>query len=324
MSENIVEFHKKPFGNLFKQFLFWSLLFGVIFFILGYSNFDWMNEFWEDISKGISHIFLSGGVFMFLAKSYQFNNIYKDELRKVIYTNEHLDKRTDLDEIWEKVSEAICRRKFSNISRKLQNNIKQYYLPVNQDFYFKDYNYDIDISYNETDKNYINLKETTEVEIISHDKEKQLYKFTSKIPKPENDNNLTKYILEGVFINGNKIDIENDKKAKFTIKEDNEFLSVKFTYELKGSLKYTVKKIEKKIYNTKCNPYKGHEAAWIYQNFFLDVTYPKDMPMELINMGVLSNFNVENRNLKDVNRMKAKYLGLIFPKQGFLLIFNKQ
>ena len=157
--------------------------------------------------------------------------------------------------------------------------------------------------------------ETHEVEIISHDKEKQLYKFTSKIPKPENDNNLTKYILEGVFINGNKIDIENDKKAKFTIKEDNEFLSVKFTYELKGSLKYTVKKIEKKIYNTKCNPYKGHEAAWIYQNFFLDVTYPKDMPMELINMGVLSNFNVENRNLKDVNRMKAKYLGLIFPQK---------
>jgi hypothetical protein len=319
-----IKFHTKPFGNLFKQFLFWSLLFGIIFFVLGYGEFDWVNNMFESIFKAISSILLSGGVFMFLAKSYQFNNIFKDELRKVIFADEHLDQRADLDDIWEKVSEAICRRKFSSISKKLQNNIKDFYLPVNQDFYFKDYNYDIDISYKEHEKNYINLKETTEAEIISHDKEKLVYKFKSKIPKPENDNDLTQYSLEDVFINNNKIDIKNDPKANFNIIDKDDFLSVNFSYELKGSLTYTVKKIENKTYNTKCNPYKGHEAAWIYQNFFLDVTYPKDMPMELINMGVLSNFNVDNRNLKDVNRMKAKYSGLIFPKQGFLLIFNKQ
>lgn len=324
MPDNIYDFHKKPFINLFKQFLFWSLLFGFAFFILGYGDFKWINDFWEEVCKGASHILLSGGVFMFLAKSYQFNNIYKDELRKVIYTDEHLDKRTDLDDIWEKVSEAICRRKFSNISKKLQKNIKDFYLPINQEFYFKDYNYDIDISFVDKEEQYINLKETTETEIISHSKEKHIYRFSSNIPKEPDDNGRTKYILQDVFINDKKINIKEDPKAKFETSETDDYLKIKFFYELKGNLKYKIKKIESKTYNTKCNPYKGHQAAWIYQNFFLDVTYPKNMPLELINMGVLSRFNTEYRNRKDVNRFKAKYNGLIFPKQGFLLIFNRQ
>lgn len=260
---------------------------------------------------------------MFLAKSYQFNNIFKDELRKVVYSDEHLDKRADLDDIWEKVSEAICRRKFSNISKKLQKNIKTYYLPINQDFYFKDYNYDIDISYVEGQADFINLKETTESEIISHDKEKQVYEFNSHIPKEKGDDAATKYVLEEVFINGNKIDIEKDKNASFELEDNKDHIKVKFSYILKGSLTYTIKKVENKTYSIKENPYKGHEAAWIYQNLFLDITYPKDMPLELLKMGVLSKFNIEDRNRQDVKRIKAKYLGLIFPRQGFLLLFNK-
>lgn len=306
--------------EVLSKILYVAILFGFLFLAFGYTKMVFEEPSpWQEIFKVCGTVILSSGVFMAIAKSHQFTNIFKDELRKVIFSDEHLDERSDLEKIWENVSEAMCRRKFSVISKKLQKNIKDFYLPINQDFYFKDYNYEIDISYYKEDCNYLCLEETTEATIISHDKEKVNYKFSTTIPFPSDDNNITSYDLKHISINGKVVDV----KKILNIEKRNGKLLVDFVYPLSGSLSYTIKKIEEKRYHQRSNPYKGHEAAWIYQNFFLDLTYPKEMEIEFINMGLLKKFGLDFKPLDNLNRLKAKYTGLIFPRQGFLIIFNK-
>jgi len=310
--------------EFFKNRFFWLLFAGTLLLIFGY--FDIIpNEFnnIKEIFKIIGTASLSGGFFMFLTKSKIFTDIFKEELRKVIYAEEHLSKRKDLEDIWENVTQELCNKKFKDISSKLQKNVKDYYLPLNHEYYYKDYKLDVDFEYDTENEGYIIVNEDHSVIVVAEDDKEFIYRFKSTIPFPEDEQNkLTNIELIELKVNDKLIPYNIGIEMK--MKRSSNILFSDFKYNC-GDIKkeYHITRTIKKRYDLKSNPDYGMLAVWLYQNFSLNLNYPKNMDIKLLDYGVLGSWVPRLVTTAYGKKLKANYKGLIFRNQGFLILHNK-
>jgi len=102
----------------------------------------------SDFSKTLGNIFLSGGIFAAKLKSLQFTNIFKEEIQKVMEDEETLQNRVDLSQFWGKVTRALYKSKYPEISAKIESYIASKYLPKENElsFYYANAHDVIDIS----------------------------------------------------------------------------------------------------------------------------------------------------------------------------------
>ena len=286
---------------------------------IAYACFE-SESLWRDIFKSVGFTLISGGVFAVILKSQQFSNIFQDELRKIIYSDEHLEKRVDLDTLWEKVTKALSRQKFSAISKKMHDNIKKYYLPLEHDFYYSDYKIKIDIQFDPNDENYILVNEQNSTHIIAEDSASEIcYKFLNNITFDEKNPDLTTYELDAFKLNGKKV----DPSGKLKVSKSATSLIVNFEIKLSGKTKYSVSRNEKKRYRLDLNNKRRQLAVWVYSNCSLDLHYPTNMDVEFIDFGVLNNWKVENTSTGTYKRIEAEYNGLIYKNQGYMLYLSK-
>lgn len=318
----IREFSSILITPIIKNILLMSLIAGALLLSFGYTDILFEEESkWKEVLKVMGTVILSSGVFMSISKSYQFTNIFKDELRKVIYAKENLETRKDLDSLWHNVTDALCRQKFAPISKNLLKIIKDYYLPMNHEFYYSNYDLDVDIELDQKNDGYVLLNEETKVTVVVDGKKGTIYKFSSIIPYPEDDDNRTSYSLEEITVNGKKIDIARNLEDKCT--RENGFLTVSYSFTCDSARKeYHIVRKEKKRYALSCNTNRSHKAICLYNNFSLDLTFPKNMNFEWVDLGVLGKWDKTRKDTQGYNRIKAKYTGVMFRNQGFLLIYS--
>ena len=91
-----------------RYFSFWVLLFGIGIYTIGYFEIGKLSYTWiYDFLKTGGSVFMSSAVFMGIVKSYQFTGIFKEELRKVVYAEDHLEKRNDRNYLGKNNSSAL-------------------------------------------------------------------------------------------------------------------------------------------------------------------------------------------------------------------------
>ncbi|MCC9066305.1 hypothetical protein [Flavobacterium piscisymbiosum] len=317
----MIEKYWDPIYNFYKKNVLYIIAFlSIIILLIAYTCFE--KDFWAfDVLKSLGFTLISGGVFAVIVKSEQFSNIFQNELRNIIYGDEDLKKRVDLEELWDKVTKALCNQKFKLISKKLHDGVKICYLPINHEFYYRDHKVEIHIEIDKENPEYVIVNEQTETTLISEDTKEICYKFSSSIPLIEGEEELTTYEVSNFTVDKEKKVLSVDELV--IVKKDN-YLNAYCHYKVSGKKKYKIIRVEKKRYNLKANPYRQHNAIWLYQNFSLDLIYSKELKIDFIEMGVVNKFET---NLKDHlgthNRLNAHYEGLIFTKQGFILLLNK-
>ena len=125
---------KKFFSSIIKNITdFFDRYFVAITVIAGFSclfmgiNSDNDSDKVNKLLYTIGSISLTSGIFAGIAKSNQFTEIYKKIIRDIIYGNEHLEKRNDLEKIWENVTQTLSNQKFQRISSLMNKNIKKYF-----------------------------------------------------------------------------------------------------------------------------------------------------------------------------------------------------
>ncbi len=307
-----------------KYFTFWVFIFGIAIYTMGYFKIWDLTYIWlYDFAKTGGSIFMSSAVFMGIVKSYQFTGIFKDELRKVVFAEDHLSKRNDIDNIWENITLQLCNQKFKKISNKLQKIVKQYYLPIEDDYYYKNTKLVVEIEHNEDNAGYINVVEEYTTTINIEDSEKIDFHFTSSIPFPEDENTITYFKLAEFTLNERDIKWNKGKELKET--STSNILSNCFNIKLdcvKGKKEYIVYRKTKKCYALSENPYMGHTASGLYENYDFHITYPKNMSFDWLGMGVLGKWKIKRSENTYSKTLKAGYNGLMFKNQGFLLLFN--
>jgi hypothetical protein len=316
----MIEKYWSPVYKFFKtNVLYIIALLALVFLFTAYSCFE-KEDIPFDIFKNLGFTLISGGVFAVIVKSEQFSKIFHNELRNIIYGDEDLKNRQDLEILWDKVTKALCNQKFKLISKKLHDGVKMFYLPINHEYYYKNHNVEIEIEIDKTNSDYLIVTEETKTTLISDDTKPICFKFSSKIPMVVGEEDLTDYELLSFTVNKEKIDLS---KNELIVGKKDDSLSIHCDYIVRGKTQYNIVRKEKKRYNLKVNSYRHHNAIWLYENFFLDLSYPKELDIKFIEMGVVNKWDLERKDNHAFSRLKATYTGLIFKKQGFILLLNK-
>lgn len=310
---------KKFFKNFyFKYSIIIFFVLGVIFIIIS-SLLEDKNTFWYKFVYAAGTTMLSGGVFASIAKSMQFSEIFSNVLRNIIYGKEHLETRKDLEEIWKNVTQTLSNQKFDKISSALQNNVKKYFLPLEHDYYYDNYNLDITIEKSESDPNYIIVKEIVTHDIVCEDEGLDVnYKGRCRLKCDYQKNKETKYSFSLLEINGTNVTNSIRSKSNYTSNE----LFYEFEHTLKGKKLYKVRREDVKIYDVRYNKIKAHRANWIYNNFKIQIFYPQSLKMEFQNLGTLDDYKTEIRHSNGNSIFTATNNGVIYKNQGFIIVYS--
>lgn len=313
----LLEWKLKVKKGLSSAAVFVYIVLGIIFIV---ASFIWLDEknIWYKIFYTVGTTMLAGGVFGSIAKSSQFTDIFSKILRDIIYGKEQLDNRNDLEKIWENVTEVLSKKKFNKINGEMQRNIKKYFLPVDHDYYYDNFNIDVNIEYDEDDRDYLIIKEVTTFNLICEDeKQKIKNQFSCVIKMDMAKISDTKYNLKKLQFNS----VDYDGKYGATI--DGNKLIFKYEKELSGKKSYHIKREDEKRFNIKYNPIKSQIAVWVYNNLRMDITYPKDLDLDIRGLGLLNELNIEDKAAnKFINRKVIDYKGLVYKNQGIFVIFK--
>lgn len=306
----------KEFYFKFSIIIFFTI--GTISISVSFSIHDHESLIYK-FSNTIGTTLLSGGVFAVIAKSLQFSEIFSNILRDIIYGNEHLENRKDLEDIWKNVTNTLSNKKFDKISIALQNNVKKYFLPLEHDYYYDNYHLDITIEESESNPGYIIVKEIVTHDIICEDENLEiLYKGRCKLKCDFQNIKQTKYKFSKLEINGTNC--TNLIKENSSYKENELFYE--FEHTLKGQCLYNVRREDFKEYNIKHNKIKGHRANWIYNNFKIQIFYPQKLKMDFQNLGTLDDYKTEIRHSNGNTIFTAINNGVIYKNQGFLIVYS--
>lgn len=297
--------------------MLWMIVGGGFCLLLSYwkliSESEQVNGFLESVGTAV----LAGGAFGVLLKSLQYTGVFKKELEDVIYDYRFLEKRKDITDIWKNVSRVLYERKFPEISDKIEEGILKTYLPRTVNFYYNDFFFRCEIKPYLDTKKYLEVFETVSFAVkVASSSETVSFPYRADIDKEPSDT-VPDYKLLALTVNG------ADRKSDCKISIDSnakggEILLVNLSLELTGCEEYKVEIKQKKIYALNRNNTKGFHAGRFINNLEVYVSYSNELKVEFYPMGILEDFiDRSSRNL-----IWKRYEGLIFPRQGFRLVFE--
>ena len=177
------------------------LVVGVISLPVGlFVNFDY--DKWNDFFLLIANILLVGVLAVFIMNSAQFLGVFRNDLIGIIYDAKFLNKRKDLDSIWNKVTKAMFKSKFPEISDDLLSIITDKYLPNKHICYYKNHESHITIDWVDKSTNIVKVVTEIRYELIAEDKEMFPYPMKSWTNVEGVDLSNFSIELENVIVNG--------------------------------------------------------------------------------------------------------------------------
>jgi hypothetical protein len=275
-------------------------------------------------SKGLYSIgttIITAVIFMTVVKSKQFTDIFKKQLRSIIYCTEHLEKRKDIRDLWLNTSKAMYEKNFPELCDKLENNLEKY-IPVDSSKYYENYVYKVDISFDKESPNYIILNERESFDLISRTKKDVEYNSSTVFEKENYKEDISDYKMKEFKVN-KKVIICKEPQLTIDKKYKGKKIAVKHIRTLSGENKYSIEKEEFKKYSLKVENTKSHTCSHIFHNYTLEVTHPKDLEVKFYENGTLNNFDKKpNREVENSIIQRFEYDGIMFKNQGTRIIFR--
>lgn len=266
-----------------------------------------------EIVARIFEAVLIGGLFTFFSSYKPIVAAYRKELKKMLTEPEYFKLRSDINEIWIKVSEVILNTKFTEIGDDLLSIIKQKYMKTDDDIRcYSNYDATIILSWpSEKDRNWVIIDESSNFCIcVETNGEVVLSQNNSVSASGPNDGTFSEMEL----IWGNKKEyatgVYNDLEKKFECEA---------SIKLQGRNQYDIVKKANRKMALGGDDFIGFKAKYITQNMSLKISHPKDMKITMAETGTIGKFDRKNINEKTC---EFKYKGLILPKQGYTIYIS--
>ena len=159
--------------NNFKSGAAWLVfLLGLFFYFIGYKDDPSLS--FDKIAIKIADVLVIGALVGFLANAARFLGIFKQDLQDIIYANEFVNKRKDINPIWKNVSKTLFNNKFSTIHEDLLNTILGYF-PIETSYYMDYFNINSTITWKDKAKNLIKVVDIVSFELVTESEEKILF-----------------------------------------------------------------------------------------------------------------------------------------------------
>ena len=309
--------------KLIGKFILWPwatvvflIISAVVLFFTGYFNLTgiaWLTELCNGSWKAI----LSGGFIAVILKSFQFLNIFKEEIQGIVYGEDFLKNTTTefKEKAWRTVTKSLYESSFPKISTTVEDIIYARFIPKRLDNYREGWEvyYDVDAA----DANHIRLVETQKFTIKSHTKKAVLQSFDKVIGlnSPDDKSDLQLLKLE---INGKDYLSKIGKPSK-TVKGEYVELAWEFNLDLNdGMREYDVEKILSTVHTRKMNVWWQRSVDRYTDSLQIGIN-ARDIEFDFIHFRNEADF-------KPVAAPVAKFLrkceGLILPEEEYIIFMK--
>lgn len=265
------------------------------------------------IVEKISDVLVIGAVLGFLSNAAQFLNIFKKDLESIVLDNRFLEKRNDIEDIWEHITLVLFKSRFRKISRELLALIRDNYFPKNQSIYYDKYTSNVTMDWEgDAEDEVIRVKTENKYTMVSENTE------PIKIPWKSWTKDCDEYeiINHQIIVDG---EIQRKKEDDNNIedeKREGDELVFEVPILLSGQEQYEVEALLEKKFSFKKDFYRGYIASYIVNGMILSVTHPADLDLCLVERGTCKKFDIIS---KTETTLVARYNGLILPRQGYVL-----
>lgn len=319
-----IKFLKRTYLFLFRKVTLFSLLIlGISIFVGSFYNWFSDDETINVILQKVGEIFLIGGVVTAIIQSFQFIGVFQSALSDIIYTSHYLDKQSDktVRETWDTVSKSLYKKKFREISDLLHNAVCDFYFPIKIEWYHKDYVQYVDITWIDKKSGFVKVVDDIEMKIRARSESQKIpLKFIVEYEKGKDDDKSS-FTLDKLVINENDY-TETCEIVESQIEGDNIKMKYELNLELKGNKQYDVHRQSTKILNIFVDPTKSYKSLRILHGLELHVKHPKDLVIKFYPEGIIGEFKIlGDEKINDKIQIGRKFDGLIFPRQGFRLVY---
>ena len=305
--------YQKTTSIILRNISWFFILFGLsLIFISLWNKLD--TQF-SNVLEKIGLTILTSGVFAAVLKSFQFIGVFKEEIENVILGSKFIEKRSDLPLLWKKISAAIYKQKFPEISDSLQEIILNSYFPTAHPIYYEEFVVTINIE--EITEDFI-IKFTQAYRakvVLAEDAEDVTIHHSFYIDKFDGMEN---YINEKEYYKIDGKDILKELEHKNT--EDEFEIRNDYQTTVKNKKTFILESKERRQYCIKQDNSKIFRVNRITKEMEVSVHYPENVSVTFFSIGTVNSF--EKRHLDHKNHISRVYKdGLILPRQGFGLTF---
>lgn len=280
------------------------LLIGIVLYALGY--FFIRDETWQKISINIGDVLVIGVILGYLTNAAQYLEIFKEDLRKIIYGKEFLSNRRDLEDIWENATSQLYKNKFPTIQNDFLNVIKNYF-PKDTVSYYYDYDIYTTIRWENKELGLIKLVDTVSFDLITDSKDSFEHSFSTWSVVSDD---ATKPNFINLSVNGKEPIILSDKYD-----ENDNNLCHRLTILLSGEDRYSVKFTREKVYDIRDDYYIGFRAKYLVHNLKVVLEHPEDIDVLFTSRGTQDDYD---DYILTEGKVGKKYRGIILPRQGYI------
>jgi hypothetical protein len=297
------------------------LILGGIFFILSEIKNIKEIAILSNAFHSIGTTIVTATIFTTIIKSKQFTDIFKEQLRNIIYCTEYLKNRKDIKDLWMTTSKAMYKENFPDLCDKIEENLEKY-IPLDSSKYYENYVYKVDISFDDVNSDFIILKERESFTLHAHKLDNTEYNSSCVFNKKNYEDNISNYEMTTFKVNDKPFPIK-EPELKINKNYEGKKISVEHKRILKGEKKYLIEKEETKKYSLKVENTKAHSCTHIFKNYTLEVTHPKELEVKFYENGTLNNFvRKPTRDLGGTLVQRFEYDGIMFKNQGTRIIFR--
>ena len=254
-----------------KQSVGWIMaVVGIGCYVVGYiSRLNYPHAFWPEIFIKIADVLVIGVVVGYLTGIAQWAGIFKKEVRDIVYGDDFLKRRNDIEEIWYKVTKRMFKFKFSAIHRDLLDALR-HTLPGDDDIsYYEDYDADTRVEWVDKENGIIKTIDTIAMDIVTEsDKE---FSYPIKSWTIANDDNSVHHSLE-VYVD----DILLENLDTDIQRVGNEMVATT-QIPLKGKKRYFLKYTREKTYDINQDFYIAYRAKYVTKNLTVSLELPDDV-----------------------------------------------
>jgi hypothetical protein len=383
------------FRDLAKGFvrtlIVWWFVLGVICAVLFSIQPGWLGqEPFPRLLELLATVFIAGGVFETIVKSFQFSGLFRDELKdffaeaefkeaqkllisdvihdqanlqaqesmiarllngkefresqkkivsevvtdpvfqqnletkvseivsKTIYKPAFLEHRKDIEDVWRQVTEVLYKSRFKDISQRIANKVLQEYFPVGDNFYYDEFRENVEITFCDPEKVFIQSKETISLTIRPIDEtQKVKWGYRTDVLKRSDDTRSTVELI--------KLEINQaDRRAECNPPEaskDGKCLSLEFAFDLEGAKEYKVVMEMKRVYNPAVDAVRDFVAGRFVNSPELRVKFPEELSLTFQPVGTRKDAYKDMSAFRNV--IWNVYEDLIFPNQGYRIMFSR-
>ncbi|MCG2616978.1 hypothetical protein LZZ85_21960 [Terrimonas sp. NA20] len=308
-----------------------SLLLLFYIFKLGFSTFFISHADGFKEMFGIALAILSSGIFLAVLKWFQFMGFFKEEMHKIVkssqfneqlqdsfnnvlYSDEFLQNRSDIEDIWKRVTRCYFKSEFPHeVSDKINEKLSNIFFHNNNiSHFFRTCIMTINVSLDE--HGFLSIEEITESKMIRNNTDPFQYDFCYYVKRLSETDQKSFIEIYHFSVDGKTMDLASITKNETTVNRIQEKLDVK----LEGKKEYNLVIKSRLTYNIDLDNIYTHYNQRAVEYMRVEINYSANLSTYFLPIG-----NEKFTGEAVGQKLIKVYNDLLLPEKGFNLIFIK-